>query len=922
MNIMKKVACLTALILISVSLPLRAEENIILDTLGFWRSYFSFSTALVVDGGKFQKIGVECNSPLPPADWNTAEFDDTNWIRMSNAPFASWSHYVKSLQMNAGFVYAQGDSYAISVLCLRGKFNADPVRAGKLNLDLVYRGGVVVYLNGKEVARGHMPKDDKLPVDAPAEPYTTEAYLNDKGTFLGEDNKNVEQLNSRFRTLENIVIPRDVLKKGTNVLAIEIHRSPLPKDVYEKIKSIKDGEKIFDSCGLVTARLTGNSVTPNAVRPSKTQIWNSQPLASDYDTDWGDPNEPLRPIELAGARNGFFSGKVVVGSTSPIKRIKAVVTDLAGKNGGKIPATAIQIRYAVSDLVEGEESLKPIRIDKLEEVPPKEIPVRVLKPSNYIRSIPGSPSPVNGAVLPVWVTVNVPAEAKSDDYEAELSITIDSGAFKVPVKLRVYNYKLPDPKDFTVFAELIQSPETLALVYNVPLWSEKHWKLIEKSLSFIGAMGTKTCYIPLIGKTNMGNAETMVRWVKDKDKYKYDFTVMEKYLDLVEKYQGKPSVVCLYVWDHFLEGEKGGYTKSKSINKEVDESFAASAEKGPEVTLLKNGKAEDFTLPRYNEAEARILWKPLVDELKVLMKKRKLEKAVMMGIVTDRAPDTVTIKFWKDLLPDAPWVKHAHNRTDVSIPLGFTGSVWDLNTILHALVKNGKSGKGWKSKELSTFYPRDMKNSDSVVTFRMMPEITAFGEQKGFARIGADFWSIKNGATVNRFGSQHGLGVMASDGRFSKSSWLNLNIRLSLLASGVDGAIATTRYEMMREGMQECEARIAIEKAIDGNKLRADQSKRCEKMLTERNESIYNGFYDNRAGFLGVKGGIKTYVWSGNAPRYTTCYYLSSGWQERSADLYEAAAEATGTDKKAGFTTSYREQVKQVQQKKQEQKEK
>jgi len=68
-------------------------------------------------------------------------------------------------------------------------------------------------------------------------------------------------------------------------------------------------------------------------------------------------------------------------------------------------------------------------------------------------------------------------------------------------------------------------------------------------------VGDKTVYIPLICDTNMGNDESMVRWVKQADgSYKHDLSVMEKYLDAVIKYQGKPTVVCLYVWDCYLEG--------------------------------------------------------------------------------------------------------------------------------------------------------------------------------------------------------------------------------------------------------------------------------------------------------------------------------------------------------------------------------
>ncbi|OGF50001.1 MAG: hypothetical protein A2231_03580 [Candidatus Firestonebacteria bacterium RIFOXYA2_FULL_40_8] len=546
-------------------------------------------------------------------------------------------------------------------------------------------------------------------------------------------------------------------------------------------------------------------------------------------------------------------------------------------------------------MTEADDINKPYRCDNLSEVLPKEVQVRTIKPSQFVRTIPGSPEPVPGAVVPVWVTVNVPKDAKADEYEGELKITLENGGpFNVPVKLKVYDYALPNPNDFVTWAELIQSPETLALVYKVPLWSEKHWKLIEKSLAYIGAFGTKTCYIPLICKTNMGNAESMVRWTKEKDKYKYDFSIMDKYLDLVEKYQGKPSVVCLYVWDIFLN--EGEWTYEKVLSKEINEERAAAVGKGPEVTILKNGKSEVLELPKYTGTEANALWKPLVTELKARLQKRKLDKAMMIGIETDTRPDAAIVKFWKEILPEAPWVKQAHNLGK-NQP-GYTASVWSRHTILDSIVEKSDviSGKGWKSKYLDTFFPRGLRNNDVITTFRMLGEITAFGKQRGFARLGADFWDMESGKGISNF-IQHGAsGGIASDGRFLKSSWRALNIRTSLLASGPDGAITTTRYEMMREGLQECEARIMLEKALDEQKLRIDQAKKVEKLLKERNLAIYNGFYDNRADFTDKKGkGFSTYHWSGSQiQRYCYLYYLNSGWQKRSSDLYEAASQATG----------------------------
>ena len=55
----------------------------------------------------------------------------------------------------------------------------------------------------------------------------------------------------------------------------------------------------------------------------------------DFDLDFGDPSEPLRPVRIAGPRNGACSGKVVVGSNDPIEHL-AFWTH-AGKDSRRAP---------------------------------------------------------------------------------------------------------------------------------------------------------------------------------------------------------------------------------------------------------------------------------------------------------------------------------------------------------------------------------------------------------------------------------------------------------------------------------------------------------------------------------------------------------------------------------------------------------
>ena len=127
------------------------------------------------------------------------------------------------------------------------------------------------------------------------------------------------------------------------------------------------------------------------------------------------------------------------------------------------------------------------RFDSLLETPPAEVPVRRKPAEPWVRTLPGEPTPVYGAVVPVWVTVKVPADAQPGDYRATLTVGANGKRLSVPVEVRVSGFRLPEPKDYRTFVELVESPDTLAVEYGVPLWSEAHWKLIEKSLSLIAA---------------------------------------------------------------------------------------------------------------------------------------------------------------------------------------------------------------------------------------------------------------------------------------------------------------------------------------------------------------------------------------------------------------------------------------------------
>ena len=625
-------------------------------------------------------------------------------------------------------------------------------------------------------------------------------------------------------------------------------------------------------------------------RPAgEVRVWNSDVLAPQEDILGYDAQKPLGPIRIVGARGGTFSGKVVVGCPGTLKGVSARAAELTQTGGtGRIGTDRIQVRYALVGLWESWQKISKAisRFDVLAERPPEEV-----RPHVSRRKSPREAwIPPGRAILPVWVTVSVPPDVPAGDYTGTVTLTLPGGTTRVPVRLTVCDYTLPDPKHWRTWSELIQSPDTLSLVYHVPLWSEKHWRLIDRSMAYVAAMGTRSCYIPLIAETNLGNAESMVRWRrKGPGKYTYDFSVMERYLDVTEKHLGRPGIVVFQVWDNFLEGGRfSGDIKFET--KQTKAERLAYRGKGPEVTRVDaGGRVSGELLPPYSDAKAHALWKPLTEALLRRLARRGLKEAAALGMVTDSEPTKAVVDLWRSLLPGVGWVRHAHgSRKELhGVPYRYQLQVWHLR---FANPNRTAQYHGWHRADLVGHLARDLRANFPMLTFRYLGEMNIGGAARGFGRFGADFWPVREDARVGIHG---GWGALVSDGRFPKSSWRNLNVRLSFLAPGPDGALATARYEMLREGVQECEARIVIDEALLEGRITGALAERCRKLLNARDTAMIRGF-----NITNPDDYFANFVWycsPGKAGEDGILWHARSDWQKRSGDLFTAAGQVAAT---------------------------
>ncbi len=867
------------------------SETVILDTGSFWRRHETFRplalarpqeappdvelTRLAQRAGfdlisyQAYHIGyrfvVKPCSPLPPSDWMQPHFDDRGWWRSPGPYYGGYGDTEEG--------YHDEGALKAALLCLRGKFGvSDPAPVKELKLSLAYRGGVVVYLNGTEVARAHL-SGAKINPETLAEVYPKEAYLTCEGIalpavrFINERTlplveQHKQRYELRLRRLMDVRLPISLLRKGTNVLALEIHRAPHHPIVLTYGKTSRKPEKPrmkpWMTAGFLEAKLIAKGdkgIVPNVHRPEGLQVWNATPVQPIFDVDYGDPNEKLGPIRVVGTPGGTFWGQVVVSSDTPIQGLQAKVSELRRKGGGKsIPASALELRYPLPNtskrFLELYYPVRARRFDALAHQPPVEIPVRT-------KRLRQGANWVFGAVQPVWVKIKVSPETSPGDYQGALTINVaGQEPVVVPIHLRVCAWWMPDPRDYVTFLDIVESPEWNSFYYKVPPWSPEHWKLVAEALKILGSIGNNVVYIPLVCQTHLDHQETMVRWVKQSDgSYTYDFTVMDKYLDLVQKHMPGVRAVVLCVFERYM--------------------LPASRRRGRDIGVLmsvldpKTGEVAQMEGPKYSDPEAKAFWQPVTAAVKKRLRLRGLEDAIMLGLVGDHEPESHVLAFWKDMLPEAGWVKMCHSLHGfpARAKLGF------------AVVAGGQSAQdpdsdkytderyryGWKER-----YPRVLSSAREMTVVypfahhRLVVEFLVQGACAGYGGIAGDFWYNLYDPRTGRYGGQ-------VPNRLPLGHWGGNNqMRTRLLDPGKHGPLSTIRFEMIREGVQECEARIVIEKALVDEKLRAklpeELVKRCEALIARRTRAALWGTY--------------SYKW-----------YLSSDWQARTEELFNTAGK-------------------------------
>jgi len=627
--------------------------------------------------------------------------------------------------------------------------------------------------------------------------------------------------------------------------------------VFEKGRAFQAWPPI----GVLSVRLAvspANEVLAYLPRPRGVQVWN----CAAYDTvtafDYGDPAEPLRPILIRAARNSLFSGRLVVGSDQPIKGLKVGVTDLARTEGGaKLPAAAVRIRCAVP-ATPAKSWLAPHRFDGLLDAIPAEIPVISVPREEFYNWRRASRPPLApldrpvdrkalapGAVAPLWFTIRVLKDAPPGVYEGTITVSADGLApTNVPLRVNVCDWTMPDPQDWRLQNFMLYSEDETAEHYGVPRWSDKHFELIGQSLTLAAEVNSREVHVNLsvdfYGQDS--NPETLVRWIKQPDgSFKHDFTIFDRYLDVVAKAIGKPRPLRLNCWGtnnrDFWGAGSSGHDSLRGVS----------------VFDPATGKLECMATPTDGTEESLTFWRPVFDEMLKKIRARGWLEATALGYTSSKVdPLPATVDVAHKLWPEGVWSWTAHWPSLYG--RWFRGTTPDVVMRIRHIQSHRSLGSGSRPRSNGwgmrpephclgeLVQPRretlawEIRNSFDDNTppreYRRFPETLMIDNHDGWV-VGLDLFPLKKPS-----GGYYNLDV-------SRGTYWSTNRRrgggggiLSMLYPGPQGVVATERFEMFREGMELTEAILFIEQAIVQEKLGVHLLQRAERVLEDRHKVL------------------------------------------------------------------------------------
>ena len=225
--------------------------------------------------------------------------------------------------------------------------------------------------------------------------------------------------------------------------------------------------------------------------------------------------------------------QAVISSDTELEDVTLSVSDLSnGKSGIKSGNISVQfVSFVVSDLLDTTKYGQcGQRQDKSEWGEVLVADVLDLKESMNIPT---------GRKQPVWMTVNVPSDAKPGKYTGRMSVSSSNAKTRsLPVELVVSDHILPPAHDWAFHLDLWQNPYSVARYAGVPLWSEAHFEAMRPVMRMLAEAGQKSVTATIMNRPWNGQTEdafgSMVTKIRRIDgSWLYDYTIFDRWVEFM-----------------------------------------------------------------------------------------------------------------------------------------------------------------------------------------------------------------------------------------------------------------------------------------------------------------------------------------------------------------------------------------------------
>lgn len=264
--------------------------------------------------------------------------------------------------------------------------------------------------------------------------------------------------------------------------------------------------------------------------------------------------------KITGWKGERISAQLLIWSAEAKSNISIEISEFEGENG-RIPtsaSTASFIRYVMTDEFAAgcgyrkpEDFAASLSPDMLDDIKVLDLEKKTVRP--------------------VWISVDIPRDAKAGKYRANVVVKENGKPTKqdLTLVLNVSNHTLPPVSEWTFHLDQWQHPAAVARIEGVEVWSDAHFEAMKPVMQRLANAGQKVITTTL--NKDPWNVQTydpyadMIIWTKSTDgTWSYDYTVFDRWVSFMMDLGVTKMINCYSIipWNniiHYKDAKTGKF---------------------------------------------------------------------------------------------------------------------------------------------------------------------------------------------------------------------------------------------------------------------------------------------------------------------------------------------------------------------------